>query len=52
MLKSLTSGDYIQNPGLGQVETVLPNWNSPGFIDTQRSLFEARSNASGLTTPR
>jgi hypothetical protein len=28
------------------------NWTSLSFIDTQRSLFEARSNASGLTPPR
>ncbi|MBC8236541.1 hypothetical protein H8E77_43900 [bacterium] len=27
-------------------------WTSFSFIDTQRSLFEARSNASGLTPPR
>lgn len=26
-------------------------WTSPGFVDTSQVVAEARSNASGLTSP-
>ena len=35
-----------------QFKDAHDRWTSLSFIDTQRSLFEARSNASGLTPPR